>query len=483
VRTARLFAHNTPYVKRELKQLGANWPFFPKIFSYSGKALQSKQSIEQKSHLFLATEGCAMLSKSYQCLAIATFIGLATFHIAFQSAAFSAERSSTIDWGSDLNEALRQASQTGQPVLAHFYSDNCVPCKMLDAKAFKSQALGDAMARTVIPVKIKFEDHRDIAQRYQITRFPTDLFLHPSGEELYRTVSPQDPNDYSKLLDRVAAKNRDWVVDRMSKLSTTAAASRFSEPSHYKTASVREDRPVATQGSHFQASPDNKNASNKNTATPTQANSFCTAADCNNPPPIVDADSIAQSESVFHLASQSKEVKENRYQRQASKTTSPNQHTSLLKSQDEINANGSMASVTMGGVFAEDSTLGLDGFCPVTLVVQKAWTEGAEQFAVRHRGRIYRCASDEARTQFLQDPDRFSPVLSGYDIVHFLETGELIAGKREFGCEYLGRVFVFMNQANKTHFDTHAIHYAQDMNAMNGTDRIANQPNAATMQR
>jgi protein disulfide-isomerase len=476
---ARLFTHNSLGVKRELRYSGSNGAFFLKNLSYSGKALQPKQSIEKKSPLFLATEGRAMLSKTSQFLAIAMVFCLATLHEAFQAPAFTAEKPSTIGWGYDLNEALRQASQTGQPVLVHFYSDNCVPCKMLDAKAFKSQVLGDAMARTVIPVKVKYDDHRDIAQRYQITRFPTDLFLHPNGEELYRTVSPQDPNDYSKLLDRVAAKNRDWVVDRMTKLSTTAPASRSSEPGHFKTATVREDRPVATRGSLFQASP---NAGNMASAEP-QTNSFHSTADRTSEPPIVDANTVAEQEGLFRLASQSTEVKENRYQRQPSQANAQNNQASLLKSQDVPAANDAMASVTMGGVFAEDSSLGLDGFCPVSLVIQKAWSQGSEQFAVRHRGRIYRCASEDARSQFLQDPDRYSPVLSGYDIVHFLETGELIAGKREFGCEYLGRVFVFMNEANKVQFDTHAIHYAQNMNVVNGTDRIATQSSAPTLQR
>ncbi len=421
-----------------------------------------------------------MFWKTSKSFAIAAFFGVVASQLAFESKAFSAEKPSTIAWGSDLNEAMRQASQTGQPVLIHFYSDNCVPCKMLDAKAFKSQVLGDAMARTVLPVKINYDKHRDIAQRYQITRFPTDLFLHPNGEELYRTVSPQDPNDYAKLLDRVAVKNRDWVVERMSKLSVATAASRSFAPTKFDTASAKDTRPVATQGSLFQT------ASDGNEVEP-QPNTYCTASECSNPPPIVDADAVAPTEGIFHLASQTTDVKENRYQRQTPKAAAPtsasSKHASLLSSQQEPNADEAMATVTMGGVFAEDSTLGLDGFCPVSLITKKAWSLGADAFSVRHRGRIYRCASEEARTQFLQDPDRFSPVLSGYDIVHFLETGELIAGKREHGCEYLGHVFVFMNGANKTHFDMHATHYAQNIHAMNGNDRIANGDGQSTLHR
>ena len=418
-----------------------------------------------------------MFSKPYKFLAVASFLCVLGAILSLSSPGFTAEKSSTIAWGNDLNEALRQASQTGQPVLVHFYSDNCVPCKMLDAKAFKSPLLGDAMARTVLPVKINYDQHRDIAQRFQISRFPTDLFLHPNGEELYRTVSPQDPADYSKLLDRVAMKNRDWVVQRMSKLSTATANSRSLTPSSFDTTSMRDNRPVSTQGSVFQTSSNGKEVE-------PEPNSYCLAPTGNDEVPVVVADELPGG--LFHLASQTSEVKENRYQKQAAKDSSqansPSKHTSLLSGKPNTQEEP-MAAVTMGGVFAEDSTLGLDGYCPISLISQKTWTLGRDTFAVKHRGRIYRCVSEEARALFLQEPDRYSPVLSGYDVVHFLETGELIAGMREHGFEYLGRVFVFMNEANKIHFDTNATQYAQNINALIGSERVATGTNASAVQR
>jgi YHS domain-containing protein len=180
------------------------------------------------------------------------------------------------------------------------------------------------------------------------------------------------------------------------------------------------------------------------------------------------------------------EVKENRYQRQNSRdpsmfNTMDGQITSQMSG--DPSQNNGMAAVTMGGVFGEDSSFGLEGYCPVSLVTKKTWAVGQEAYSVKHRGRIYQCVSEEARTEFLQAPDRYSPVLSGYDLVHFLETGELVAGKREHGCEYLGRVFVFMNAANKLHFDTHAAQYAQNITPAMGLERIATGIQAPSMQR
>ncbi|MDZ4852226.1 MAG: thioredoxin family protein [Pirellulaceae bacterium] len=399
----------------------------------------------------------------------------------------ASELNSTIPWGGDLDIALRQASQTGQPVLVHFYSDNCVPCKMLDAKAFRNHALGAAMTRSIHPVKINCDQHRDIALRYEITRFPTDLFLHHSGEELYRTVSPQDPADYIKLLDRVAMKNRDFSAPRMTNLAQRNLGGRSSKNS-FDTASAKDGQPVSSQSQLFLAASTGKHVE-------PQVNQFCLSDQSTES---TQAEMISTAnDSVFQLASHSSESRENRYQRSVfsaasnpsamSTPTAPSTPSdngrSVLADPSSANASESMASVSMGGVFSEDNTPGLDGFCPVALVEKKSWVQGKGSFSVRHRGRVYQCESEEARDRFLLAPDRYSPVLSGYDIVHFLETNQLVPGKREFGCEFQGRVFVFMNATNKAHFDVHAIQYAQSLGATHDAERVANGTSGSAIQR
>lgn len=424
-----------------------------------------------------------MLSKSLEYLALALFLLLAVVKTACIAGVEGAEQASSIHWGNDLNDALRQASKTGQPILVHFYSDNCVPCKMLEAKAFKDRSVCDSMAKSVLPVKIKYDLHRDIAQRYLVTRFPTDLFLHPNGEELYRTVSPQDPEDYVKLLDRVASKNREWVVYRMSKIGPTINPKRASISAAYEAEAIRDSQPTTTTSQLF------KTTSQPNGKVPVpEANRFCVAPTSVTAEPTAEAASETR-QSPFHLASQTAIAKENRYQRPVSSeqrstpdTSKSNSEPALVIS-DNTNDSSPMASVTMGGVFADDKSLAMDGYCPVLLLTQKAWTLGTAACAVRHRGRVYYCANEEARTLFLQEPDRYSPVMSGYDIVHFLETGELVSGQRQFGCEFLGRVFIFMNASNKAHFDIHAVQYARNLQTQVDSGRVANGTSGSAVQR
>ncbi len=127
---------------------------------------------------------------------------------------------------------------------------------------------------------------------------------------------------------------------------------------------------------------------------------------------------------------------------------------------------------------------GLDGFCPVTLVMAvrsnspDCWAEGRPEFAVRHRGRIYFCASDEARKTFLTAPDDFAPALSNYDLIHFVKTGELIDGRCEFGSfqPTTGRVFLFANKQNCMEFQQMEAHYSELLHRGMSPERVAEQP-------
>ena len=123
---------------------------------------------------------------------------------------------------------------------------------------------------------------------------------------------------------------------------------------------------------------------------------------------------------------------------------------------------------------SEDTSPAMDGFCAVALRTHNAWVIGSPSFAIKHRGRIYHCASEEARQLFLGQPDYYSPILSGYDIVHFCETGKLEAGRREFGCESGGHIFLFKDAQTYDAFQAQALLYLQQIAASFSTDRVAN---------
>ena len=96
--------------------------------------------------------------------------------------------------------------------------------------------------------------------------------------------------------------------------------------------------------------------------------------------------------------------------------------------------------------------LGLEGFCPVTLVESGNWAEGQAGWGARHRGRTYLFRGLEEQQAFLADPDRYAPALSGDDPVAAFDSGTSLAGERRYGVTYQQRIYLFASPESRATF-------------------------------
>jgi len=101
----------------------------------------------------------------------------------------------------------------------------------------------------------------------------------------------------------------------------------------------------------------------------------------------------------------------------------------------------------------------MDGFCPVTLVDQARWQQGDTRWGAVHQGKTYLFANQQCQQKFLATPDRFAPILSGYDPVYYAEKGQLIEGKREHGVFFANRIFLFADEVALDRFSKHTEFY------------------------
>jgi YHS domain-containing protein len=112
--------------------------------------------------------------------------------------------------------------------------------------------------------------------------------------------------------------------------------------------------------------------------------------------------------------------------------------------------------------------LGMEGYCPVTLVDKGAWTEGRAQWGARHRGRTYLFAGETEQRAFLADPDRYAPALSGDDPVLAFDAGTSTPGQRRYGVTYQSRMYLFSSPETRAAF-------AADPDRYTGRVRMAEQ--------
>ncbi|MFN7876803.1 MAG: DUF255 domain-containing protein [Pirellula sp.] len=406
--------------------------------------------------------------------------------ILFWLSQLSLAEETSIRWFDNFESGVRHATANQLPLMLHFYGESCPPCKMLEKRAYKDPHLVDKINKQMVAIKINGDRQKDLRHRYQITSWPTDVYLTPTGKELYRTTSPQDAAVYAQLVDRVALQCTDWNVEEMAarkseerriakKTSTQLMQSGQSAIDPAMTGPVV--HPVVTQSRVSGPSP----AKNPPTANPNQRR-IDNPHLADNPLVVPPApNSPSQNTPATGFAT----VPSYPVHQQPAPSNGAIANPGLPVANRTVPVQPIAATRDVPSTVAEAN--GLEGFCPVTLVMagraksSECWVEGKPEFAVKHRGRIYFCASEDARKTFLSAPDEFAPALSSYDLIHFVKTGQLIDGRCEFGSfqPTTGKVFLFANQENCVEFLQMESHYSELLHRGMSADRFAEQPNTS----
>lgn len=443
-----------------------------------------------------------------------------------------------IRWYEDLAPAIQYASTNNLPLMLHFYGDNCPPCRLLERKAFKDSHLIGKLNSSVVAVRINAEKQTDLRTRYNITRWPQDVFVTANGQELHRSVSPQDPAVYGKLIDRIALRHRDASIIDASAMAakerrfTNQTSSQIShnQPANPMTLASTGSYPVKTVSpvAHSKNAPASQTISFDHLSAPAVTyNEEAAALPTPNGLPIINVASTGKSANTATMTNPF--VQSPATSAVATAPMTNTSETMVSTPQPPLGMPGmdgvqgmeqnsvmqesmavpmhmtssptSMRSVSASAVHPNDiaatpsnppsiehnkeATVGLDGYCPVTLFMavkgeidqSNCWTQGSPKFAVKHRGRIYMCATEDMRQRFLKGPDIYSPCLSGFDLIHYIKTQELIDGKCEFGCFQgdTGRIFLFASQENSDEFRQKEAFYSRLVNT-NQPERVATQP-------
>lgn len=335
-----------------------------------------------------------------------------------------------IAWVEDLDQAKQLAKVHNKPLLIHFYGDHCPPCRMLEAKAFRNRELVLTLNDNVIATKVNADQKRDIAQYYQVTRWPTDVYLYADGTVIERGVSNQDPQAYARTVTRVAQRHQDWALGHVAT----------------REAQDRRDQQLATS--------DLSKFRNRifGEATKKGAPVHVSSGEWSRAPNM----QVINVEEQLAVAATP-----------AAREATPE---TALSHSDSLNRDASNESQLQALAMQP----GLGGFCPVALqdylrmspevqATRSPWVSGKEEFSVRHRGRVYRCASSESRERLLRDPDAYAPVFSGCDLVEFARSGLLVEGKCDLGFieQSTGRVFLFATRASYEEFARNCERYSK----------------------
>ena len=328
--------------------------------------------------------------------------------IATVALAPAAAAKDAIGWAADVARARQQASQTNRLVLLHFWAPWCGPCRRLEKTVFVRPSVARTVESYFVPVKINIDQHPELAKRYGVRQIPYDVIITPSGQVVGQTISPASPQGYS------------------SKLVQIARRAGIQPP---QTLLAGKNRPgVRPQTAGVSAAPGpSVPAASRPMGFPAAG-----AAGAALPP-----------------------------QRRYAQAATPG--AGNAPAGPSLRAPGSTLPPVAAGRTRLPWPLALDGYCVVTLVEQGRWVAGNPRFGIRHRGQLYLFAGRREKERFWQNPEGYAPVLSGYDVVTYLEQGHLVPGKRRHGVFYQGRIYLFANEQTLRKFELQPEHYAPEV--------------------
>ncbi|MEM6363681.1 MAG: DUF255 domain-containing protein [Planctomycetota bacterium] len=341
--------------------------------------------------------------------------GLTAFLVTVLSACLSSHASAEIAWETDLQAAHATAMSQSKPLLLHFTSDNCVWCDRLEAGAFQSPEVQQAIAEDFIPVKIhaSVPGASDLAKMFKVTGFPYDVVVWPTGQTLSYSVSKQKPSDYVAMLAASKARIPAQPTSPATTPAVTApdpsampapATPPSQAPMQYVAATTPATKPAGAMPGGASAQLAGARTDGMSLGAPTGADDGTMA--------------VPQSQHAAPTDASPPTIADT-----ASTTTQPK--------------------------------LAMEGFCSVTVIDEARWAEGNPKFGVIHLGQLFLFETKAKMETFLADPVPYTPVLNGIDIVRFFEERRVVPGQRRFGVQdpVHGRMFFFADEAALNHFD------------------------------
>lgn len=93
-----------------------------------------------------------------------------------------------------LEDAMKEAKESGKPIFIDCYTSWCGPCKQMAATTFKEDEVGEFFNENFINLKIDIEKDADgpnVARAYQIRVYPTLLIIDGDGNLVSQTLGLQ----------------------------------------------------------------------------------------------------------------------------------------------------------------------------------------------------------------------------------------------------------------------------------------------------
>jgi len=119
-------------------------------------------------------------------------------------------------WNSSFEKGMQSARENNLPVVIDFYTDWCKYCEILENKIFPDPEVSKELEQFQ-KIRINGEENKDLIKKFQITGYPTVLFLDSKGGYLGRVVGLPSARDLANRL-KIAYEKRNLEEDLLKKV-------------------------------------------------------------------------------------------------------------------------------------------------------------------------------------------------------------------------------------------------------------------------
>ncbi|KAA1261295.1 YHS domain protein [Rubripirellula obstinata] len=104
--------------------------------------------------------------------------------------------------------------------------------------------------------------------------------------------------------------------------------------------------------------------------------------------------------------------------------------------------------------------IGLDGYCPVCVVMKKAWEKGSPNISSTFDGVTYYFPGENIKAMFDASPEKFVPALNGDCIVCYEKAGKRVPGTVQHPVLHNSRLYLFPSANEKDAFKANPAEFA-----------------------
>ena len=104
------------------------------------------------------------------------------------------------DWSDSLEQSLKTAAVSGQPVFVKFEADWCAPCRML-SKQFSKPGFKKIQSKCLL-VRIDVDQQLELAQTYKVESIPTVLLIDSNGQVIADKVGAGELDEWVEWFEQ-----------------------------------------------------------------------------------------------------------------------------------------------------------------------------------------------------------------------------------------------------------------------------------------